>query len=172
MVTLSAILASSLVALATTALVRGPAQQVSRSGSFDLPCAADTAFPFFSPEGEREWVKGWNPTPVFPDSIEFRRDTVFREGPPDDEAVWTIVDGNWKTHRAEYVRVAPRSHAARIVVQIEALGAERCKVVVAYTITAFGEHPTTLIGSFSEEAYAVKMRAWQDQISTCLKTRT
>jgi hypothetical protein len=53
------------------------AQQVSRTGSFDLPYAADALFPLFSPEGEREWIKDWNPRPVFPDSIAFRRDTVF-----------------------------------------------------------------------------------------------
>jgi hypothetical protein len=168
----SAILASSLVALATIEVARGAAQQVRRSGSFELPCNADTAFPFFSPEGERKWVKGWNPTAVFPDTLEFSRDTVFREGPLGDEAVWTIVDADWKTHRAEYVRVAHRSHTGRVLVQIEALGADRCKVVVDYTITAFGEDLAALVETFSEEAYVAKMRAWQEQISKCLKTRT
>jgi hypothetical protein len=147
------------------------AQQISRSGGFDLPCNADTAFPFFSPEGEREWVKGWNPTPVFPETIQFRRDTVFREGSAGEEAVWTIVDVAWETYRAEYVRVASLSHAARIVVQIEPEGAERCKVTVAYTITAFGEKRDSLIEAFSEHAYAGKMRAWQEQVSACLKNR-
>jgi hypothetical protein len=168
----SAILASSLVAVATIATARGTAEQIRRSGSFELPCGADTAFPFFSPEGEREWVKGWNPTAVFPGTIEFTRDTVFLEGPPGDEAVWTIVDADWKTHRAEYVRVAHRSHTGRVVVRIEAVGADGCKVVVDYTITAFGEDSAALVETFSEEAYAAKMRVWQEQISKCLKTRT
>lgn len=171
MIAFSVILASSLVALATIEVATGTAQQVRRSGSFELPCSADTAFPFFSPEGEREWVKGWNPTAVFPGTIEFRRDTVFREGPPGDEAVWTIVDADRKNHRAEYVRVAPRSHAARIVVQVEALGAERSRVTVTYTITAFGEDMAALVEAFSEEAYAGKMVSWRDQISARLKNR-
>ena len=171
MIAISTILASSLVALATIEIAPGTAQQVRRSGSFELPCGADTAFPFFSPEGEREWVKGWNPTPVFPGTIEFSRDTVFREGPPGDEAVWTVVDVDRKTQRAEYVRDAPRSHTARIVVQIEALGAERARVTVTYTITAFGEDMATLVEAFSEEAYAAKLVAWREQISACLKNR-
>lgn len=171
MIAFHAILLGSVVGLAATSFVRGRAQQIRRTGGFELPCGADTAFPFFSPEGEREWVKGWNPTPVFPDTIEFRRDTVFREGAPGEEAVWTIVEAHGETHRAEYVRVAAGSHAARIVVQIEPVGAECCKVVVAYTITAFGEKPESLMAAFSEEAYAAKMRGWQEQIRACLKNR-
>ncbi len=171
MIVFKVIFASWLIALANTVFAQGTAQQVGRTGSFDLPCSADTAFPLFSPEGEREWVKEWDPTPVFPDRIEFRRDTVFREGHPGEEAVWTIVDADWKTHRAEYVRLAAHSHTARIVVKIEPLGAERSRVVVSYTVTAFGEHAASLVAAFSEEAYAAKMRDWQQRISAYLEDR-
>ena len=54
------------------------AQQASRTGTFDLPCSADEAFLFFSPEGERAWARGWNPQPVFPSEIRFEQGTVFR----------------------------------------------------------------------------------------------
>ncbi len=116
-------------------------------------------------------MKGWAPTPVFPDGIEFARDTVFREASSGEEAVWIIVDADWKTHRAEYVRLAPDSHTARIVVKVEPLAAERSKVVVSYTITAFGEGPANFVAVFSEEAYATKMRDWQKQISAYLEGR-
>ena len=158
-------------ALVDVAFPQGSAQQVSRSGSFDLPCSADTAFPLFSPEGEREWVKGWDPRPVFPNRIVFGRDTVFREGNADEEAVWTIIDANLQTHRAEYVRLAPASHAAHIVVQAEPVGPERSHVVVSYTVTAFGEHAATLLEAFSEKAYEAKMRNWREQISAYLENR-
>lgn len=167
MIAFKVILASWFIALANAAAPEA-AQRVSRVGSFELPCGADTAFPLFSPEGEREWVKGWDPTAVFPDRIEFARDTVFREGKGEEEAVWTIVDADWQTHRAEYVRLAPHSHAARIVVKIEPLGAERSNVVVSYTITVFGEHGANHLAAFSEAAYAAKMRDWQLRISAYL----
>ena len=171
MIALKVILASWFIALANSASAPEAPQQVSRIGSFELPCAANTAFPLFSPEGEREWVKGWAPTPVFPDRIEFARDTVFREGEGEEEAVWTIVDADWQTHRAEYVRVAPHSHAAHIVVKVEPLGTGRSKVVVSYTVTAFGEHAASLVGAFSEAAYTAKMRDWQKQIGAHLEGR-
>ena len=63
------------------------AQQVTRTGCFTLPCSPDRAFPLFSPEGERLWIKTWNPQPVYPSTTEFRRDTVFREGEAYDEAL-------------------------------------------------------------------------------------
>jgi len=145
------------------------AQQVSRMGEFELECNADTAFPLFSPEGERAWIKEWDPRPVFPDNIEFRRGTVFREGEANDESVWAIVDANWQTHRAEYVRVAPASHTAHIVVRVEAKGTECSHVVVSYTITVWGEHGASLLEAFSENAYATKMQNWQRMIGECME---
>ena len=166
-----AVLPICLIALGGVALAQKAAQQVRRSGSFDLPCNADTAFPLFSPEGERDWVDGWDPQPVFPDRIEFSRDTVFKEGPAGEEAVWTIVDADWQTHRAEYVRVAPGSHTGHILVKIEPVDAERSRVTVSYTVTAFGENSASLLAAFSEEAYAAKMRGWKDKISAYLESR-
>jgi len=165
----NAILIFCAAVLANAAFRQENAQQVSRTGSFDLPCSADTAFPLFSPEGEREWVKGWNPRPVFPDRIVFSRDTVFREGDADEEAVWTIIDADFQSYRAEYVRVAPRSHAAHIVVKVEPLGSESSHVVVSYTVTAFGKDAVNLLQAFSETAYEAKMRNWQKQISAHLE---
>jgi hypothetical protein len=146
-------------------------QQVSRTGTFDLACSADTAFPLFSPEGEREWIKEWNPRPVFPETIAFTRDTVFREGEGDDEAVWTILDADWQTLRAEYVRLAPVSHTAHIVVKVDPLRSDYCHVTVSYTVTAFGDHAARLLESFSESAYAEKMRRWQRLITEYLQAQ-
>lgn len=139
-----------------------PARQVSRTGAFDLPCDAETAFPLFSPEGERRWIKEWDPRPCYPGTVAFARDTVFREGEGEHEAVWTIVDADWQAFRAEYVRVAP-SHSAHITVRIEPLGPDRSQVTVSYTVTTFAQH-ATLLEAFSETAYAAKMQNWQTQL--------
>lgn len=146
-------------------------QQVSRTGDFHPDCSADTVFPLFSPEGEREWIKEWDPRPVFPETIEFRRDTIFRQGDGNNEALWTIIDADWQAHRAEYVRMAPGSHAAHIVVRVDPDGAECSHVVVSYTVTAWGERGASLLDSFSENGYAAKMQSWQRQIEDCLARR-
>jgi hypothetical protein len=167
----NAIIMMSFAALANVSSTGHRPQQVSRIGSFDLPCSADTAFPLFSPEGEREWIKEWNPRPVFPEKIEFSRDTVFAQGAASEEAVWTILDADWQGHRAEYVRVVPGSHTAHIVVNVEPLAADRSRVTVSYTVTAFGPHGDAMLRQFSEDAYAVKMGNWQRQIIALLETR-
>lgn len=147
------------------------AQQVVRSGEFDLECSADEAFPLFSPEGERRWVSGWDPQPMFPRSVAFSRDTVFRQGNGDEEAIWTIVDVDPESYRAEYVRVAPASHTAHIVVHVVPIGAMRSHVTVTYAITAFGSNSSSVIEAFSESAYADRMRDWQRRIPACLDSR-
>ena len=144
------------------------ARQVGREGGFDLNCDAETAFPLFSPQGERAWIKDWDPRPLFPDTIAFRKGTVFREGTGEEDAVWTIVDADWQQHRAEYVRVAPASHTAHIVVRVEAKGAGCSHVVVSYTITAWGERAGVLLEAFSEKAYATRMQNWQRMIGECM----
>ncbi|HKV82086.1 MAG TPA: hypothetical protein VJP02_28315, partial [Candidatus Sulfotelmatobacter sp.] len=151
--------------------LQGNAQQVIRTGGFDLPCDAHTAFTLFSPEGEREWVPGWNPIAVYPETIAFTANTVFRLGQGSEESVWTILEADSQRHHAEYVRIAPASHAARINIKIEPVSPNRSHVIVSYTVTAFGEHTSTVLESFSEGAYAQRMREWQQQISTCLEIR-
>ena len=146
------------------------ARQVTRSGEFELACSADDAFPLFSPEGERSWVNGWNPHPIFSDTIAFSRDTVFRQGEGDEEAIWIIVDVDRQGHRAEYVRVAPTSHTAHIVVKVEPITSGTSRVAVTYTVTVFGEKTFSLLDAFSESAYAEKMRSWQRQISAFLES--
>lgn len=149
------------------------AQQITRTGSFALPCSADSAFPLFSPEGERLWINKWNPQPIYPQNaaatIEFRRDSVFREGEANDESLWTILDADVTNHRAEYVRHAANSHAAHITVKIDP-ASEGSRVTVTYVLTVFGPNAANLATSFSEPAYAEKMRSWQRQLTEYLRS--
>lgn len=152
-----------------TSATSSAVQQVRRAGAFELECSADTAFPLFSPEGERAWIKQWNPRPVFPGTIAFQPDTVFRQGDGVEQALWTIVDVDWDMHRAEYVRVAPASHTAHIIVELDAHSGQRCRVRVSYALTVFGEDAASLLESFSEIAYTERMQNWQRWISEYLQ---
>jgi len=146
------------------------AQQLRCTGGFALPCSAEQAFPFFSPEGERSWAPGWAPRPVYPDQILFRNDTVFLLGTGAQESIWTIVNVDWKDYCAEYIRVAPASHIAHIFVSVAPKGNARSQVSVSYVVTAFGENASAQLEPFSETAYADRMRNWQSQIVGCLES--
>jgi hypothetical protein len=146
-------------------------QQVCRTGGFDLGCDVDTAFPLFSPEGERGWVDDWDPRPIFPDQIAFSRDTVFRQRMGAEEALWTVVDVDWHAHRVEYVRFAPASHSAHIIVKLEPAEAGGTHVIVSYAVTVFAADQTRLPDLFSEDGYAAKMQNWKHRITTLLANR-
>ena len=152
----------------TVGSLTASAQQIVRNGTLTLHCAVDAAFPLFSPEGERKWISSWNPQPVFPDTIAFQPDTVFRQGA--EQAVWTIVDVDWQAHRAEYVRVAPASHSAHITVELDALSNETCRVRVRYALTVFGPDAASLLETFSENAFAERMQNWRRWIGEYLTT--
>lgn len=146
------------------------AEQVTRSGEFELPCDADTAFPFFSPEGERRWVDGWNPQPVFPaaDGVTFATDAVFRLEMGGERSVWVVLNVDLRARVAEYVYVVENSRVARVRVEATTVVAERSAVAVSYTITALSEGGNEFVREFTEEAYAQKMRDWQKRVSAVL----
>jgi hypothetical protein len=150
--------------MVNTIVSKQSAQRVARAGGFVLPCDAEKAFPLFSPEGEREWVKGWDPKPIFPITIEFRRDTVFQTREAGGEAIWIILAAERKSYTAEYVRIAASSHSAHIVVKIEPLSKKQSRVDVNYTLAAFGETAANLLAEFSEDAFVKKMLDWQQRI--------
>jgi hypothetical protein len=114
-------------------------------------------------------VEGWDPVPVFPGTIEFARNTVFRTTSSGGEALWTILDADFPARRAEYLRVAPESHTARIVVTIDPLGETRSQVTVNYIVTTFGERAANVLQDFTEQSFATKMIQWQQKTSACLE---
>lgn len=146
------------------------AEQVTRSGGFDLACDANTAFPFFSPEGERGWVDGWDPQPVFPAAAEvaFASNAVFRLEMGGERSVWVVLDVDHQTHVAEYVYVVEGSRVPRVRVEVTAVAEQRCRVAVSYTITALSEAGNEYVRAFTEEAYAQKMLDWQRRVSAVL----
>ena len=80
-------------------------EQVVREGSFELDTSADKALLFFTPEGERAWVKGWDPKPLYPPqaNVAFKTNAVFRVDQDQERSLWTIVDADLQEHIAEYI---------------------------------------------------------------------
>lgn len=145
--------------------------QIIRDGSFELNIDADKALPFFTPEGERTWVNGWDPKPVYPaqKSVAFQANAVFRLGRGGDQSIWTILEANLKDHLAEYVYVVEGERLSRVRVQIEPLSESFCRVHVRYVHTAISEKGLHFIAAVTEAAYAQKMRDWQRMVSAAIR---
>ena len=146
------------------------AEQITRDGEFELPCAADTAYPLFSPEGEKHWVPGWSAKPVFPvNKMPLETETVFMTDEPHGPAMWMIAAADKRTRRTEYVAFEPKTHCGHITVRVEVIAAERCRVHARYTITAFGEHKKEFMQAFNQEAFGERMLRWKEWIEKYLQ---
>ena len=147
------------------------AAQIVREGAFDLNMGADEALPFFTPEGERIWVDGWDPKPVYPPQkdVAFQANAVFRLDGHGEHSIWTILEANSKDRIAEYVYVVEGERVSRVRVQIEPLTGNRCKVHVRYVHTAISEKGLRFIATVTEAAYVQKMRDWQQSVSAAIR---
>lgn len=145
--------------------------QIVREGEFELNMDSDKALPFFTPEGERIWVNGWDPKPVYPPQkdVAFQANAVFRLDGHGDQSIWTILEANLKDHIAEYVYVVEDERVSRVRVQIEPLTGNRCKVHVRYVHTAISEKGLRFIASVTEAAYVQKMLDWQRMVSAAIR---
>lgn len=150
---------------------RNTGAQVIRDGSFELNTNADQALPFFTPEGERAWVNGWDPKPVYPEQkgVAFQANAVFRLNADGDQSIWTILEANLNEHVAEYVYVVEGERLSRVRVQIESLTGSRCRVRVRYVHTAISEKGLHFIATVTEAAYTQKMRDWQRMVSAAIR---
>jgi hypothetical protein len=145
--------------------------QVVREGSFELNTGADRALLLFTPEGERSWVKGWDPKPVYPpqDDVAFETNAVFRVDEGGERSLWTIVEADLQEHIAEYIYVVEGEQVSRVRVQIQPLSREHCRVWVCYVHTATSEEGLHFVASVTEESYAQKMRDWQRMVSAAIR---
>ncbi len=146
-------------------------EQVVREGSFELDTSADRAFQFFTPEGEKIWVKGWNPISIYPPqtAVEFKTNSVFRVDQEGERSLWTIVEANLQEHIAEYIYVVEGERLSRVRVRIQPLREERCRVNVHYVHTATSEKGVQFVLSVTEGSYAQKMKDWQRMVSVSIR---
>ena len=147
------------------------APQIIREGAFDLHMDADKALPFFTPEGERTWVDGWDPKPVYPvqKGVAFQANAVFRLDGDGGQSIWTILEANVKDHVAEYVYVVEGERLSRVRVQIEPLTESHCRVHVRYVHTAISEKGLHFVATVTEAAYVQKMKDWQRMVSAAIR---
>jgi len=146
-------------------------EQVVREGLFELDVNADRALLFFTPEGERSWVKGWDPKPVYPPqaSVVFQANSVFRVDQDEERSIWTIVEADSREHVAEYIYLVEGERLSRVRVQVEPLSERHCRVHVNYVHTATSERGLHFVASVTEESFAQKMRDWQRMVSAAIR---
>ena len=137
--------------------------RVTVTGSFELDCSPDKAISLFTPEGERRWEGGWNPT--------------YHSGATDETgAVWTTSDREhvtWVTTdraptRVRYARVSSSGIAGLVEVTCEPL-AGRTLVRVTYDLTAYILGVEPRLQAFAD-GYPEMLRQWHIATAAALTT--
>lgn len=142
--------------------------RLTRTATIHLNAPPATAFPLFTPLGERLWIPDWDPTIIYPASGAPELDAVFTtahgDGPP---TVWTVVETEPEQHRIGYVRVAPASHVAHITLQCaEEQGGTR--TTVTYVFTGLSEQGNAYVAQYSESHFQHWIQGWETAINEYL----
>ena len=104
------------------------------SGEFDLAVSAAEAIGFFTPEGERGWVPGWNPVYPSGESSE-TPGTVFTTDAGGVDTIWVVMNIDRDGCSSAYSRVTPGHHAGTVQVQCQDRPEGGCVVTVTYDMS-------------------------------------
>ena len=98
------------------------------SGHFELTVPAKEAIGFFTPEGEKDWVPGWNPTYPAGEPSE-KPGTVFITDVGGMHTIWLIQEIDRSGCTAGYSRVTPNHHAGTVKISCDGrIGRWMCRV--------------------------------------------
>jgi len=142
-------------------------QRLSDRIHVSLP--AEEAFQLFTPRGEREWARGWDPVFPAPGSDDTEPGTVFETDAHGRRTTWMVTERT-RGRRIAYAQVIPGERAGRIIVTLDAAegGSE---VEVVYELTPLSEAGAHHLTQFAD-GYSEYLHSWQDAIAACLTKRT
>ncbi|MBZ5629663.1 MAG: SRPBCC family protein [Acidobacteriia bacterium] len=141
------------------------ASAVTRTGHLQFDAAIATVFPLFTPQGERQWAKGWDPEVLYPRDRDVAEGMVFRTR--DHGGIvhtWTITRYDEANHLVAYNIVAPDLLVRRIEVRCLAEGANRTEVMVTDSYVGLSAKGNEFVDQLTEANYAAKMAQWKESI--------
>ncbi len=141
---------------------------VTFTGAFVVNGPIDTVFPLFSPEGEKEWVPGWNPETLFPPEATWGEGLVFRTHEESGPATWVVNHFDSASHNVVYHRLEPEHYVARVEVTCRSKTNTTTEVTVQYTFVPLTPKGLAAIVAMTDESYKEKMMRWQRWIDQVL----
>ena len=132
------------------------------SGRVRVALRPEAAIHYFTPEGERDWVPGWDPSYPAGDAGELAPGLVFETASDGGRTTWVVTRS--APREMVYGRVLPGDHAGTIAVRCEPHG-DGTVALVTYRLTALGPEGARRLAEF-EEAYPRFMTLWEELIGT------
>jgi hypothetical protein len=134
------------------------------SGRVRVPLSPDAAIHLFTPEGERDWVPGWDAAYPAGDPAQLAPGLVFETDHHGARTTWVVT--RCAPREMAYSRVVQGENAGTVTVRCEPEG-EGTVAHVAYRLTALGPEAAERLAHF-EAAYPRFMAEWEELIGTAV----
>ena len=135
---------------------------IERSTTIRLPIEPSEALPLFTPEGERDWVQGWDPEPVHtPEGSLSREGAVFRTRHGDEETLWLVLRVDPQLGAADYVRITPGNRLGTVHIRCSDDGEDGSIIEVGYRLTALSPAGKATLEALTPEAFEADIRGWR-----------
>ena len=148
-------------------------KSISHTKAFEMAIPVADLFPLFSPEGEKQWVPGWDYENVM-GTTELSEDYVFLTKSHDHgtkDAIWIVKRYDPKLHIVQFYKVEPEDKIGLVTVRCTELEAERTKVQVTYKYVALSATAEVFVSEFSENAYEEFIVEWQTLLSNYFESK-
>ena len=140
------------------------------SGQFELPLPAAEAIWLFTPEGERVWAPGWNPT--YPDGHPAEAPgTVFTTAAHGSLTIWVIIEIDRPGGSVTYARVTPEHHAGTVRVRCVDARPGYSTVFVRYDMSLLGDRASSGFDAYAPDHCEDMLRDWSRAIRAYLDGR-
>jgi hypothetical protein len=160
-------------ALAQSTQQNFQAAAVTRTGRLEFDGSLDKVFYLFTPIGERNWAKGWDPEVFFPLDREVAEGMVFRTRDQDGRVLtWTMTRYDSANHRVAYNVVTPDFLVRKLEIRCLLSEAARIEVEVTDSYVGLSAHGNEFVERLTEASYAAKMATWKEGIGGYLAGTT
>jgi hypothetical protein len=149
---------------------RPGAGHVAHVGTLSVAAPLQQAFGFFTPEGERAWVPGWDPEYLHPTDGALVPGLVFRTAAHGEQTLWMVIACDPTAGTAEYARITPDSRLGTVSVRCGEAGPRSTTVEVRYRLTAVSARGDAVLSAFDAAAFATMLREWERSIAQRLAT--
>ncbi len=147
-------------------------KSISRTETFEIAIPIEKLFPLFSPEGEKDWVPGWDYENVM-GTTELSEDYVFLTKTHDHgttDAIWIVKKYDLQSHCVQFYKIEPEDKIGVITVKCAEPETERTTVQVTYKYIALSATGEMFVSEFSERVYKKFIEEWQTLLSNYFKS--
>ena len=143
--------------------------RVRRTGSLRVAAPLERAFPYFTPDGERLYVPGFDPQYLHPLTGEQGEGAIFTTDHNGEDTLWMVLRFSPAEGQAEYARVTPGSRRGSVSVSLERLDQSTTQATISYDLTSTSEAGDQKLAAFTDQAFAATLAEWETKIDQLLR---